>query len=162
VDVLDQVAALEQAAGQVDGDRVGEAEVLLPDAWPGARLRFTAHSDSGTIRPVSSASGMKSPGGTSTPPRCQRISASAPTMLGRAHVDLGLVVQHQFVALDGLVQRGLELELVAPAPGQLAGCRWRGALRPAALAVHRHVGVAHQVGHVQCRRAGTSRCPRWR
>jgi hypothetical protein len=33
-----------------------------------------------------------------------------------AHVDLGLVVQHQFVALDGLVQRGLEFELLAPRP----------------------------------------------
>jgi hypothetical protein len=79
VDVLDQVAALEHAAGQVDGDRVGEAEVCCQTlAWRAASR--SAHSDSGTIRPVSSASGMKSPGGTSTPPRCQRISASTPTM----------------------------------------------------------------------------------
>ena len=47
-------------------------------AWRAASR--TAHSDSGTIRPVSSASGMKSPGGTSVPLRFQRISASTPTM----------------------------------------------------------------------------------
>ena len=47
-------------------------------AWRAASR--SAHSLSGTISPVSSASGMKSPGGTSTPLRRQRISASTPTM----------------------------------------------------------------------------------
>jgi hypothetical protein len=47
----------------------------------------------------------------------QRISASTPT-IGAAHVDLGLVVQHQFVAFDRLVQRAFEFELLAALAGQ--------------------------------------------
>ena len=47
-------------------------------AWRAASL--SAHSLIATIKPDSSATGMKSPGGTNTSPRCQRISASTPTM----------------------------------------------------------------------------------
>ena len=71
VDVFDQVGALEQAVRQVDGDRIGEAEAVLPDAACRAASRM-AHSLSGVMRPVSSASGMKSPAA-----RARRDGASA-------------------------------------------------------------------------------------
>ena len=56
-------------------------------AWRAASR--SAHSDSGTMRPVSSASGMNSFGGTRRPARFQRISASAPTMLALRTSTLG-------------------------------------------------------------------------
>ena len=65
----------------------------------------------------------------------------------RAHVDHRLVVQHQLVALDGLVQRAFQLELLAPAAGQLRAVDGRGVLALRLDREHGHVGIAHQVGH---------------
>ena len=85
-----------------------------PRALPGAHLARrpgrSTHSPSGTIRPVSSASGMNSSGGTSPCSGCcQRSSASTPTMLAAAQVDLRLVVQHELaVASSARRRRALE------------------------------------------------------
>ena len=59
---------------------------------PAGRRCARTHSPSGTMRPVSSARGMNSRGGTK--PRwgcCQRTSASAPDDLAAAQIDLRLV-----------------------------------------------------------------------
>ena len=159
VDVLDQVAALEQPARQVDGDRLGKAEGLLPD--PGLarglaqRPLRQRHDQAGVL------------GQRNEVARRHQLAAALPAhqRLGAhhargAHVDLGLVVQHQFVALDGLVQRGLELELLAAAAGQLRAVDGRRHCLPCSLdRVHRHVGIAQQVDHRCSRRAGYSATP---
>ena len=49
----------------------------------------TAHSVMGTMRPDSSAAAMNSPGGTSSPPRFQRISASAPAIVPSSTLTFG-------------------------------------------------------------------------
>ena len=56
---------------------------MTPSAIQTAAWRHASSSTQrpiGTIRPERSASGMKSSGGTSSPSRRQRISASTPNM----------------------------------------------------------------------------------
>ena len=94
---------------------------------------------SGTMRPVSSATGMNSEGDTSRPSgRFQRTSASRPRDLGRGQLDDRLVEHRELVALDRLAQLGLERQARAPrsraSAGRTAGSRrgrrpWRGTSR---------------------------------
>ncbi len=75
-------------------------------------------------------------------PTHQRFGADH---LRPAHVHLGLVVQHQFVAFDRFVQRAFQLELLATLPGQRRPVQ-RSRIAPGRLdRVHRHVRIAHQV-----------------
>ena len=72
-------------------------------SWPPARQAVSrTQRPIGTIRPVSSASGMKASGGTR--PRvgcCQRTSASNPTISVALEVDDRLVVDAQLVPFEG-------------------------------------------------------------
>ncbi len=76
-------------------------------AWRQA-VRST-HSPIGRIRPVSSATGMNSAGGT-TPNSSlvQRSSASMPETPPRAHVELRLIMQSEFAALQRAAQLRLQ------------------------------------------------------
>ena len=89
----------------------GRASRCHSRAWRHASRRI--RRPIGAIRPVSSASGMKSPGSTS--PRRgwnQRASASTATTRPVVEADDRLVVDADLVALDRLLERGREL--VAP------------------------------------------------
>ena len=154
---LDQVGALDVTARDIDRHRIGgmpssdHATICL-------QTSRIAHSVIGMIRPVSSATAMNSPGGTSTPPRFQRISASAPTIVPVDHVDLRLVVQHQFVALERLVQRGLQPPASAVAVF-IADEKRIAPLRPLSLTAYIAMSELRSRWRRRRRRAGRWRCP---
>ena len=99
----------------------------------------------GSIRPLSSATGMNSPG--SSWPRFgwfQRTSASSAGDLAAGEGDHRLVVEGQLVALDPLAQLALDLE-PAQGPGPHLGVEDLAAGAALFLGpVHRRVGVADQ------------------
>ena len=164
-DLVDDAVAHELAGRKVDVHderrrRRRAAAATRPAAWQAWRR---TQPPSGTIRPVSSASGMNSIGGTM--PRVgwrQRTRASAPDDLAGLELDDRLVLEDELLA-----------------------ARWRAAVRPpwprramtascifgfedleARLAlrlgrVHRHVGVAQQLGG-RVARLVAPRCRCWR
>ena len=100
----------------------------------------------GTIRPASSAM-ARNFSGRSRPRSgcCQRISASFPTVSPCCKFDVRLIVQHEFAALQGLMQVGDQGHVLL----ELGIQRRREELvvvRPFLLGeVHRHVGVLQQL-----------------
>ena len=145
VDVLDEVGALEEPARQVDGDRIGEAEVVLPDASLARRLAdrpFRERNDEPGLFGERNEVARRHEHPVAAPAH-QRLGADHARA---AHVDLGLIVKHQLVALDRLVQRALELELLAALAGEV-GTIERGRVATRRLhRVHGDVGIAQQVG----------------
>ena len=106
------------------------------------------HSPIATISPLSSASGMKVPGGTDAalrmPPAHQRLEADDLAVDAR----LRLIVQRQLVALD---RRSQFLLQRAPLAQPLVHVGFEEAERAAALrlgAIERGVGIADQRGGV--------------
>ena len=169
-----QAFLAELARRQVDRDRRrGRGPASMPARAPGGRPRAAPTRRCGTIRPVSSASGMKRAGRTRPHSGCiQRTSASAPTMRAgragrpsagsaagtrlRSSARRRRVLQRQALVHALVHLRGVELEVVAAV---LLG------------AVHRRVGVLQQrvdVGPVlrveaDAGAAGdvAAPCPRW-
>ena len=150
-DRADQAGLVEFPRGQVDADRHAAG------AWGSSRARRcicrqasrSTNRPMGTIRPVCSASGMKSSGGTS--PRsgcCQRTSASTPASRPVAELHGRLVVDGELAALDRPGELGLQLEL-ADDRGVHVGREDRGAALAGLLGrVHGDVGVPQQLGGV--------------
>ena len=109
-----------------------------------ASAESTTHCVSGPIRPVLSAIGMKSLGGTRPRTGCiHRTSASNATTCPVRSVDLRLVVQHQFAGRNRAAQFGdqaqpLRIELVDARV--VAHDRGAGGLRR----VEREVGATQQ------------------
>ena len=116
-----------------------------------------------TMRPFSSAIGMKSFGGTS--PRvgcCQRTSASSDTTRFSASETIGWYCDDELVVLQRAAQIGLELE---PGDGRGVHLGFVDAVAALALAlgpVHRGVGVAQELVGVVAVRARVGDARRWR
>ena len=124
---------------------------MLTDIWSVGQavactqaLRST-HSPSATIRPVSSATPMNSPGGTR--PRsgwCQRTRASTPDRPSSAELDLGLIVELELVAGEREAQVALE-RLARLQPGIHAGLEEAEGIAAFLLGpIERDVGVLQQ------------------
>ena len=116
-----------------------------PHATASATTSSRIFVPSGTISPVSSASGMNRSGGSSPSVGCsQRTSASTAGPARGAEVEERLVVHDELVALD----RSAEVRLQGDALERLlaqALVEHRAAAGAALLRrVHRGVGVAHQ------------------
>ena len=115
---------------------------------------------SGTIRPVSSATGMNSAGGVIVPSgRFQRTSASKPHALARLQLDDRLVVDAELLALERAPELRFERE---PLDRRRMHRRIERLVLAAALrlgAVHRGVGVAQQVVGAAVLRRCRRRCP---
>ena len=109
---------------------------VLPLRRPGGRPRRAPSAPSGTIRPVSSASGMKSAGGRSgRASGCsQRTSASKPTTAPSSSGHDRLVVDAELVALDRAAQVGLQRQPLERAARSCRGRRSRTAPCRCALA----------------------------
>ena len=149
VDLVDEVRLAELAGRQVDrhhqarAARAGRRATRV--AW--RQAVSSTHRPSGTIRPVSSASGMNDSGGTR--PRtgcCQRTSASKPTIRSVVEVDQRLVVDAQLAALD----RAPEVVLHVDPVHRLVGHRRLEQRRSAADGVglgadHRDLGLAEHL-----------------
>ena len=139
------------------GDRLNPVSRWMPSDSQIASWRATSattQSPMASMRPISSASGMNSPGAI-RPPRgsCHRSSAlHAHDGAGREVHDR-LVVQHPVLALDGLAQPGRQRQLA-----DRAGALHRVDQEPAGAVplalVQRRVGVAQQRVRVGRRRAG--------
>ena len=147
VNVLDQIAALEQAVRHVDRNRIGKAEIHRPHlglACGFAQRPFGQRHDQPGFFGQRNEVARRHQHMAALPAH-QRLGAHHAR---RAHIDLGLVMQHQFVALDGLVQGAFEFELFAPATRQLRAVDGRR-IAPGRLGrVHRDVGIAQQIGDV--------------
>ena len=109
----------ELARRQVHRHAQRRQALALPRAAFCAQAVRSTQSPIGTIRPVSSASGMNCAGRhrAAASGWFQRSSASTPVMRPLAQVDLGLVVQHELVALQRAAQRRFR------APGARANAR---------------------------------------
>ena len=134
-------------------ERLTEITSGAKPAWrhaaPWAQAVRSTHSPIGTMRPVSSASGMKRSGRIS--PRCgwfQRTSASTRVDRAGAQVHARLVVQQQLVALDGAAQALLHREPLVGELVHLGGEELEGVAPLGLRAVHRGVGVLQQRLHV--------------
>ena len=146
VDVLDQVAAFEQARRQVDRDRIGKTEIDLPDlGLAGGLLQgpfAQRHDQPGFLGQRNEIARWHQRGAAL--PAHQRLGADHAR---RSHVDLGLVMQDQLVALDRLVQCRFKFELLAPAAGQHRAVDRAVVAARVLDRIHRDVGIAHQVNH---------------
>ena len=117
----------------------------------------SSHRPIGMIAPVSSASGMNCV--RREQPAlgcCQRISASSPVIVARREIDDRLVVDHELVAVERLLQIALELEpleICGSHPAQrrtrTGPCHrpWRGTSR----CRRRGAGPARAGGRARCR-----------
>ena len=123
---LGQVPARELAERDVGGhaDRGAGPRPARPGA--GGRPGAAPTCPTSTMKPVSSATGMNSVGGTSpSSGERQRSRASAPTMRRRPRLDDGLVVQRELVALQRPAQQAVHLERALARVAQARGCRSR-------------------------------------
>ena len=142
-----EVAVGDLARGEVDRDveRALRRGAARATRGPGGRRVSCTQRPIGSIRPLSSAIGTKSPG-SSRPrsgwsPAHQRLEAGD---LAAAQGDQRLVVERQLVALERLAQLALDLE-PAQRPGPHLGVEELAAGAAAFLGpVHRRVGVADQ------------------
>ena len=146
VDVFHQVAAFKQSAGQVDGNGVVKAEAVLPLARLPCGLAqrpFRQGHDQACVFGQRNELAWRHQLAAALPAH-QRFGTHH---AGSSHVNLGLVVQHQFVTFNGAVQCGFQLQLFAAAASQLRAVD-AGAVAPLGLdGVHGHVGIAQQVHH---------------
>ena len=128
------------------GDRL--TAILMPSGQCAASaqaLRNT-HSPSGTMSPISSATGMNSAGEIMPRSGCfQRSSASQPVIAVVLDADQRLVMQLEFAFRQGLAQRDFELapRLHARVHGGLEEAVGAAAIRLGA--VERHVGALEQL-----------------
>ena len=135
-DLLDEPGALQLPPGDVDrhGERpLGRGRQPLGGLDAGGRAARSSRAS--WIRPVCSAIGMKTVGGTS--PRtgwCHRSSASTPHHVARPERVGRLVVHVQLAAPHRLAQVGLQLEPVDQRAVHAAGRTARTAARRRALA----------------------------
>ena len=101
------------------------------------------------IRLVSSASGMKCDGEMSPwPGSRQRSSASAPDHAAVAQIHLGLVQDHQLVALQSAAQLALQHQPLDRRRIHLRHVECAGVAAVLLRVIHRRIGVADQVDHV--------------
>ena len=104
-DLVDQLGLPQLSWGQVEADLQGEA--LGPPLASWRQISSTTQSPIASIRPISSAKGMNSPGETSPPfGSGHRISASTPTIFPVVQLDDRLVVKHPLLHLDRFAQPG--------------------------------------------------------
>ena len=170
-DPIHDVVLPQLSRRQVEGDV--DIEPLLPPLPPCRQTSSITQAPIASIRPISSASGMKSPGGTRPPfGSGQRISASTPGHLGVPQVDERLVVEHPLLLLDRAPETGRHrqpddrLRVVLRVQHVSAGAR---ALRPEHRGLRvleqrrRIVGIVreradpHAGGHVELRVADGER-----
>ena len=154
-DVVDDRAVGELAAGDVDRD--GDVRRDEPGAAPRGELAQAVRSTlrpSGPMSPVSSAIGIRSPGGSGRPSASViRSSASKPMSRPSATRSDRLVAEAHAAGLTRGAQHRLELQaghdLLVHAPVEQLGPVAAGALG----AVHRDVGVAHELARGRRRAA---------
>ena len=144
VDLGHRVVALKHAVRQVHGNRVCKAEAVLPFARLACRLaqRPAAHLDDQPGLLGQRDKVTRRHQHIAALPTHQRFDADHAR---GAQVQLGLVVQHQLVAFDGLVQRALQRQLRAPLAGQRRPVRGGSVAAGSLHCIHGHVGIAHQV-----------------
>ena len=127
---------------------------------PWRRPRRIAHSPSGTMKPISSASGMKVPGETMPFSGWrQRIEGLEAADVVAREIDDRLVVQLELAGRQRLAQVALQR---APHLHLRVHLRLEEAVgaAPVALgAIEREVGVAHAAGRGSCRRTGPTAMP---
>ena len=122
----------------------------------------STHSPSSLIRPVSSASGMKSPGMTRPRlglPAHQRLHGDD---LAALEVHLRLVVQHEILFHHRAAQRRLERHAALHRHVHLRGEVLVGVLAQALAVEHGGVGALHERLRIAAVVRDTARCPRSR
>ncbi len=146
-DLLDQVEALEGAAGQVDRHQQLDAVLVAPggDLARGLADRPLAHR---TIRPVSSATGMNSAGWTRPRRRWrQRISASTASRGRRRRRPAAGSAAPARRARAPCAARSAISSCSRPRAGQVAVEDMAGVAPVGLGRVHRDVGIAQQLDH---------------